>query len=163
MTDGRTERGRHWSKRAAQTADRDVPVEGEEQKEWTPDEIGEHMRQTQEGESETRDTNDVLQDASELYERKNEDYADSWRLTGQTIAMWLQHEGNDVTEIPNNPEAWIAIGLYTRRLDKMIRSFMQIFNNDGEPEVDEAVTETTEDQVPYAAMQTVIAEEMNSD
>lgn len=121
------------------------------------------MATLQDDESETRETEDVLQDASDLYERKNEDYADSWRLTGKTLAMWLQHEGNDVTEIPNDPEAWIAIGLYTRRLDKMIRSFMQIFNNDGEPEVDEAVTETTEDQVPYAAMQTVIAEEMNND
>jgi hypothetical protein len=113
--------------------------------------------------SDSRETGDVLEDAHDLYERKNDDYADSWRLTGKTIALWLQHDGHEVTEVPSDPEFWIALGLYTRRLDKMIRSFMQTFATEGEPSVDESATETTEDQVPYAAMQTVISEELQNE
>lgn len=110
-----------------------------------------------------RSAEEILEDSMELYSRKNDDYADSWRLTGETIALWLQHEDIEQLEIEADPEYLIAMGLYTRRLDKMIRSFMQTFANEGPLKVDESVVETTEDQVPYAAMQAAIAEELTND
>lgn len=106
-----------------------------------------------------RTTEEILQESIDLYSRKNDDYANSWRLTGETIALWLEREDIDQLEIEANTKL-IAMGLYTRRLDKMIRSFMQMFAHEGEVQVDESIVETTEDQVPYAAMQTAIAEEL---
>jgi hypothetical protein len=81
------------------------------------------------------------------------------------MALWLEHEGVDELTLPtDDPAAFIAFGLYTRRLDKMVRSFMQgLAQMDGDTRVDESIIETTEDQVPYAAMQTVIAEEMSGE
>lgn len=107
------------------------------------------------------DVLDILSDSHELYQKKNSDYGDSWKLVGKTLAMWLDHQDEDTLEVPAEPEPLNALGLYFRRLDKVIRSFNGTFIQD-EMEVDESVPETTRDQVPYAAMQTEIAEKMAS-
>lgn len=108
--------------------------------------------------NDTRTAEQVMGDAQDLYRRKNADYGDSWRLTGETLALWLQHQGVEELTIPVNGHALNSLGLFTRRLDKMIREFNGWFVAD-ELLVDEAVPETHEDDVPYAAMHTELAEE----
>lgn len=105
-----------------------------------------------------RDAVQVLGDATDLYKRKNADYGDSWRLTGATMALWLQHQGIEELTIPVNEYTMNSLGLFTRRLDKMIRAFNGWFAT-GEFQVAESIVETQEDQVPYAAMHTELAEQ----
>lgn len=109
--------------------------------------------------SHTRTPIEVLDDSSQLYEDKNDDYGDSWKLVGKILALILEHQDIDTLEIAANPDHLNALGLYTRRLDKLIRSFNATFVAD-ELQVDESVPETVGDQVPYAAMHTSLVEEM---
>lgn len=99
----------------------------------------------------------ILNESEEVYEKKNEDYGDSWRLVGKTLALWIEESDQDEITIPADEDFLTALGLYTRRLDKMIRSFNGTFLKDGY-EVDENLSETVGDQVPYAAMHTLTAE-----
>ncbi|UBF22424.1 hypothetical protein HCTV-15_gp57 [Haloarcula virus HCTV-15] len=105
-----------------------------------------------------RDAVTVLGDSTDLYKRKNADYGDSWKLAGKTMALWLQHQGVDELKIPVNEYTMNSLGLFTRRLDKMIRTFNGWFVAD-ELLVDESIAETHTDDVPYAAMHTEIAEQ----
>lgn len=105
----------------------------------------------------TRTAEEILKESSELYEKKNDDYGDSWRLVGKTMQLWLDHLGQDSLELSNEKEL-NSFGLFTRRLDKMIRSFNIWFCAD-ETRVNESVVETQEDEIPYAAMHTQLAEE----
>lgn len=109
--------------------------------------------------TQARSAEEVMVDAHGLYQRKNADYGDSWRLVGKTLALWCEHQGVDELTIPVHPTALNSFGLFTRRLDKMIRHFNGEFLTD-DLRVDESIAETTEDQVPYAAMHTQIVEEM---
>jgi hypothetical protein len=104
---------------------------------------------------------EIMNDSKDLYERKNADYGDSWKLTGKTMAMWLEHQGVDELQIPVNEYTMNSLGLFTRRLDKMVRAFNGWFCMDegDELQVDENITETQKDQVPYAAMHTQLAEQ----
>lgn len=92
----------------------------------------------------------ILTKNAETYRKKNSDYGDSWRLAGATIALWLQHAGVEEVTIPATEEAWNSLGLFTRRLDKMIRSFNAEFV------VNELNFESTrdahEDESTYGAM-----------
>lgn len=108
-----------------------------------------------------RTAQEVMSDSKGLYERKNADYGDSWQLAGQTLALWLQHQGVDKLQIPVNSYTMNSLGLFTRRLDKMIREFNGWFCLDeGEEfQVNESITETHADDVPYAAMHTQLAEQ----
>lgn len=101
---------------------------------------------------------DVLADSTDLYERKNADYGDSWQLVGKTMALWLDHQGVDELTIPTDAHTLNSFGLFTRRLDKMLREFNGWFVAD-EMQVSEAIAETHQDDVPYAAMHTQLAEE----
>jgi hypothetical protein len=93
---------------------------------------------------------EILRDGAETYQSKNKDYGDSWRLVGKTIAMWLQHAGKDELTIPADKESWNSIGLFTRRLDKLVRAFNAEFI------VDELNYESTADahtdEAVYGAM-----------
>lgn len=104
-----------------------------------------------------RDALRVLSDAEDLYRRKNADYGDSWKLTGKTMELWLRHQGVTELTIPANEHVLNSLGLFTRRLDKMIREFNGWFVAD-ELLVNEKIAETHEDDVPYAAMHTELAE-----
>ncbi|WP_372611554.1 hypothetical protein [Halomonas sp.] len=101
---------------------------------------------------------DVLEDSSSLYERKNADYGDAWRLVGKTMELWLQHQNVEELTIPANQHELNSFSLFTRRLDKMIREFNGWFVADG-MEVEESIAETHQDDVPYAAMHTELAEQ----
>jgi hypothetical protein len=102
-----------------------------------------------------------MDDSMSLYQRKNDDYGDSWQLVGKTLALWLQHQGQDELRIPATEYHLNSFGLFTRRLDKMIREWNGwMCLEDGDPfQVDESVAETHEDDVPYAAMHCQLAEE----
>lgn len=93
---------------------------------------------------------EILRQNAETYKDKNSDYGDSWRLAGLTIALWLEHSGVDELTLPADEGTWNSIGLFTRRLDKMIRSFNAQFV------VDELNFESTadahEDESTYSAM-----------
>lgn len=108
-----------------------------------------------------RNATTIMRESQSLYERKNADYGDSWMLAGKTLALWLQHQGIDELRIPVNDYTMNSIGLFTRRLDKMIREFNGWFMlADGEElQVAESIVETHQDDVPYAAMHTQLAEE----
>jgi hypothetical protein len=102
-----------------------------------------------------------MEQSRDLYERKNADYGDSWRLTGKTMAMWLQHQGRDELRIPATEYHLNALGLFTRRLDKIIREFngWMIMQEGDDFRVNESIVETHMDDVPYSAMHTQLAEE----
>lgn len=104
---------------------------------------------------------EILEDSKQLYENKNEDYGDSWKLTGKILSLIIEQSDNEVLEIPADSEYFVALGLYTRRLDKLVRSFNNTFLQD-DTQVDESVEETVKDQVPYAAMHAALASEMES-
>jgi hypothetical protein len=108
-----------------------------------------------------RTATEILGDSRDLYERKNADYGDSWTLAGKTMAMWFQHQGMDEVRIPTNEFHMTSFQLFTRRLDKMIRTFNGWFmlDEDEEFQVDESIVETHTDEVPYAAMHTQLAEQ----
>lgn len=93
---------------------------------------------------------EILQQNAETYKEKNSDYGDSWRLAGMTLSLWLRHAGMDEVTLPADEGTWNSLGLFTRRLDKMIRSFNAEFV------VDELNFESTadahEDESTYAAM-----------
>jgi hypothetical protein len=105
----------------------------------------------------TRTASEILEESSELYKKKNDDYGDSWRLVGKTMQLWLDHLGQDSLELSNEKEL-NSFGLFTRRLDKMVRAFNIWFCAD-KTRVNESVVETQEDEIPYAAMHTQLAEE----
>jgi hypothetical protein len=105
------------------------------------------------------DPEDILEAAKQLYSDKEEDYGESWRLTGEILSLIIEKQGKEEITIPSDPEYLIALGLYTRRLDKLVRSFNGTFIQD-DLEVDETISETVKDQVPYSAMHTTIAQEM---
>jgi len=111
--------------------------------------------------SDARDAVSIMGESQDLYERKNADYGDSWKLTGKTMALWLQHQGKDELHIPVNEYTMNALGLFTRRLDKMIREFNGWFMlaEDEEFQVAESIVETHQDDVPHSAMHTQLAEE----
>jgi len=91
---------------------------------------------------------EVLQDNAELYQQKNEDYGDSWRLAGDTLAAWADHldAGVDVQD----PQQAISFGLYVQRIHKLIRAFNLEFGH-GDPN-NEPIAESHRDESTYAAM-----------
>lgn len=93
---------------------------------------------------------EILTANAETYRAKNKDYGDSWRLAGKTVALWLQHAGVEEVSLLADEDTWNSVGLFTRRLDKMIRSFNAEFV------VDELNFESTadahEDESTYGAM-----------
>lgn len=93
---------------------------------------------------------EVLTENAETYRAKNQDYGDSWRLAGETLALWLQHAGCDELRVPADPDSLNAVGLFTRRLDKLIRSFNGQFVA-GEMNF-ESTADAHEDESTYAAM-----------
>ncbi|QSG06343.1 hypothetical protein [Halapricum desulfuricans] len=96
------------------------------------------------------DPDTILRRNAETYRQKNDDYGDSWRLVGKTLALWLEHAGVESLSLPANEDTMNSLGLFTRRMDKMIRAFNAEFV------VDELNFESTadahEDESTYSAM-----------
>lgn len=109
----------------------------------------------------TRTAVEIMRDSIGLYEKKNDDYGDSWQLAGKTLAMWLRHQGHDELRVPATEYHMNSLGLFTRRLDKMIREWngWMCLEEDESFQVDESIAETHMDDVPYSAMHAQLAEE----
>lgn len=89
---------------------------------------------------------EVLRDGADTYESKNEDYGDSWRHIGEVFALLADGETVEL----ETAEDFVAMGLLTRRMDKIARAFFAELVNDEvnhEPAVD-----AHEDEMVYAAM-----------
>lgn len=89
---------------------------------------------------------DFLADGAQTYEQKNDDYGNSWELTGEI--MWLILGEQPVTL--ETPEDFIRFGLWTRRLDKFCRAMHGEFVADEKNY--ESVQDNHLDDMVYAAM-----------
>jgi hypothetical protein len=102
---------------------------------------------------------DILMRSSALYSKKNADYGDSWRLGGETMALWLAELQDESPSMPTDPQRLAALFLFARQLDKLIRTFNGMFCKDS-MEVPEGIAETAEDMVTYSAMLATLAYEL---
>jgi hypothetical protein len=89
---------------------------------------------------------DNLFEGAETYKDKNDDYGDSWRQVGEFMKELAGPDGVHL----ETKEDFISFGLFTRRLDKLARSFNGEFNADGLNY--ESVTDAHQDEMVYAAM-----------
>lgn len=103
---------------------------------------------------------DILTENATLYEAKNEDYGDSWRLVGETIALWADELDVDELDL-TDPHTAILLGLYWERLIKIVRAFNLEFN-DASPN-NEATAESHADSSTYAAMAAALRENAESE
>lgn len=102
-----------------------------------------------------RTPSQVLEDNASLYREKNADYGNSWRLVGETVALWADELGVDSVDVSDADNA-AALGLYWERLIKLVRAFNLEFS-DQTPH-NEATTESHADASTYAAMQAALEE-----
>jgi hypothetical protein len=93
---------------------------------------------------------EILQANAETYREKEDDYGESWKLAGKTLALWLNHNGLDELVLDADADTLNSLGLFTRRLDKMIRAFNGEFMADDLNF--ESVADSHEDESTYAAM-----------
>jgi len=92
------------------------------------------------------DPEQILHDGASTYKEKQEDYGDSWRMVGEFL--WRLAPSDGITL--ETPEDFISFGLYTRRLDKLARSFNGEFVK--EDMNFEDVLDSHKDESVYAAM-----------
>jgi len=106
------------------------------------------------------DPDEILKSNAEMYKQKNEDYGESWRLAGETMAMWAQEGIIDEID-PTDETQMISVGLYFQRLHKLTRSLNLEFGS-GDPN-NEPIAESHEDESTYAAMHASLAIEDEDD
>ena len=98
------------------------------------------------------DPSTLLHDLADVYESKNDDYGNSWEVAGQLL--WQMADGESI-EL-ESAEDVIRFGLWTRRMDKIVRAF------NGEHRTDdlnhESVMDTHADEAVYAVMQATLSE-----
>jgi len=71
--------------------------------------------------NQTKRISQRIKESAELFEKKNTDYGDSWRLAGLILYILLGPVTLDT------PYKQMAYGVFTRMLDKIIRSANLIF------------------------------------
>ncbi len=107
------------------------------------------------GEDETMPIEDIppklLRSGADTYERKNADYGASWYEIGEVLYKMAGEEPVTL----DSPEDWVRAGLYTRRLDKMFRSFTGEFR--AESMNYESTGDAHEDEGVYAHMAAAVA------
>ncbi|UBF22748.1 hypothetical protein M1M38_gp055 [Halorubrum tailed virus 27] len=89
---------------------------------------------------------DILRDGGDTFEKKTQDYGQSWRSVGHII----REMAHDEPIVLDSPEEIIAFGLFTRRLDKLSREFYGTFF--AEDMNFEGPVDSAEDESVYAAM-----------
>jgi len=89
-------------------------------------------------------------DGALLYADKNDDYGNSWELGGRTLSLWLQGMGVDELTISTDPDTMTSLGLYFRRMDKLMRGFNGEFVSDDLNH--ESVFDSHHDEATYAEM-----------
>jgi hypothetical protein len=95
---------------------------------------------------------EILHNGADTYEEKNEDYGNSWYIVGEI--MYLMAGEEPITL--ETPEDFVRIGLFTRRLDKLVRAFNGEFCTD--EMTYESIFDSHTDEAVYAAMAASIAE-----
>jgi len=93
------------------------------------------------------DPDQLLAESARLYRSKNDDYGDAWRLAGETMAMWAEHNGIDEIN-PTDPAQMVSLNLFIQRLHKLIRVFNLEFG--GIEPSNEDVVESHQDEGVYA-------------
>lgn len=100
-----------------------------------------------------REPDEILTDNAETYREKDADYNQSWRQVGEVLSILT---GGEEVSL-HTPEDFISLGLFTRRLDKIIRSFNGEFLAD---EMNfESVGDSHADESTYAAMHAALLAE----
>lgn len=97
--------------------------------------------------TESQNAADHMEEGSEVYRRKREDYGTSVFDIGEIL--WIMAGGEPVTL--EGPDDFAAIGIMSRRLDKMGRAFNGEFCSDGEMNF-EGVLDSHLDEMVYAAL-----------
>lgn len=90
---------------------------------------------------------EILTQNATTYRAKEEDYGKSWTLGGEI----LHKMAGGVPVVLETPEDFIAFGLFTRRLDKIIRAFNLEFLQEDDPSF-ESIVDSHADESTYAAM-----------
>lgn len=94
-----------------------------------------------------KNVTEILNEGADTYQLKNKDYGESWKNIGHILYTLARGE----PVVLETPEDYIALGLFTRRLDKFARSFNGEFLAD---EMNfESASDADEDEAVYAAMQ----------
>jgi len=102
-----------------------------------------------------RSPGDVLMDNARLYAEKNDDYGNSWRLVGETIALWSDELNVESVDL-SDPTQAAMLGLYWERLIKLVRGFNLEFSEQSPN--NESTSESHADASTYAAMQAALEE-----
>jgi hypothetical protein len=96
----------------------------------------------------TTEPDELHEKAAEMYRQKNEDYGESWKLAGETLAQWC--EELDVESVPTDRDSMISLGLFFQRFHKLTRAFNGEFAQD---ELNhESVFDSHHDEGTYAEM-----------
>ena len=93
-----------------------------------------------------KDPTQILRESAETHEQKDADYGQSWRAIGHILHGLT--DGEPV--VLETPEDFISFGLFTRRLDKIARSFNGEFLSDDLNF--ESISDSHADETAYAAM-----------
>lgn len=102
-----------------------------------------------EGKEKGNQTNRIvrrIKELAELFEKKNADYGDSWRMSGLILYLILGPVCLDT------PYKQMAYGVFTRMLDKVVRAANLIFCATERQVQDEKPSRTLEDLGVYAQM-----------
>lgn len=102
----------------------------------------------------TKTPSQILHDAAETHEQKDDDYGASWRAIGHILHGLT--DGEPV--VLETPEDFISFGLFTRRLDKIARCFNGEFLSDGDLNY-ESIGDSHTDETAYAAMHAALLAE----
>lgn len=89
---------------------------------------------------------EILKEGAKTYRKKEDDYGESWKLTGHLIWDMVQ----DDKIVLESPQDVIRFGLYTRRMDKIVRSINGEFTSGGMNY--ESIFDSHRDESVYAAM-----------
>lgn len=114
----------------------------------------------------TQSVREIHEELSDLYDTKNADYGDSYRMAGEFIAMMMDAAGVEELRLPADPNVLNRFLNWGRRFDKTTRGFNGEFLADSMNH--ESTVDAHKDEGNYATMhasllQEFIAEEERDD
>jgi hypothetical protein len=93
-----------------------------------------------------KDPTQILRESADTYQEKNADYGQSWRAIGEILHGLTKGE----PVVLETPEDFVSFGLFTRRMDKIARSFNGEFLSDDLNF--ESISDSHADETAYAAI-----------
>ena len=94
----------------------------------------------------SKDVSELLEEAQQVHEEKNEDYGAAWLTAGEIL--WLMAGQEPI--VLESPEDVASFGLYWERYIKLQRAFNGEFNADSLNF--ESIEDSHTDNIPYSAM-----------